>query len=78
MIRIVTDLSDTDGLPILPGLETEVIQDPSMINKVVVIKCDEKKTLVEALKLIKTQQTIIDRQLTKVIYINDDPHKHVA
>lgn len=59
MIRILTDLNDTDGLPILPGLEVEVIENPAMSNKSVAIKYDEKVTLPAALKMLQGHCKVI-------------------
>jgi hypothetical protein len=76
MTTILTDLKNTDDIPILPGLEVEVIQHPSMSNKVIALKYDSQKTLLEAFKVIKLQQRIIEGEMTKVIYM--DTYKNVA
>lgn len=76
MIRILTDLPDSD-IPILPGLHVEVLSDPSMENKVTVVTCEDR-VLELAFRLIKVQQTIIDKGMGKVIYLNDAPTKHAA
>jgi len=75
MIRIVTDISETD-IPILPGLKVEVLQSPSMTNKVTVLTYDRHKTIVEAFKVINLQQRIIEGSMSKVIYM--DTYKNVA
>jgi hypothetical protein len=76
MIRIITNLSDTSEIPILPGLEVEVLSDPSIKNKVIALRYDSRRTLLEAFKVINLQQRIIDGQLAKVIIM--EPYKNVA
>lgn len=58
MIRILTNLNSED-IPPLPGLESEIIENPAMSNKVVVLKYDEQETLVAAIKLLQGHCKVI-------------------
>jgi hypothetical protein len=75
-MKVFTDQLDACDLPILPGMIVDVLADPSMRNKTTVVTYTEA-TIIEAFKLIRSQQRVIDEKMAKVIYM-DKPHKNVA